>query len=165
MSNYNDATTLDFLNDDEGLVMASLCMVVLIWERYDEVMKAVEVGGAYSMRDFAKSIAYLGQVIDEDLSSSDPLVDTSAQCWEALDCCDFDHEYQERVLDFFLQDGLEHASMIAQNDGDTEILFAAGEALRESFLEEIEAYVEGFGEDYDGQPDEAQEWHDFDPDC
>ena len=20
-------------------------------------------------------------------------------------------------------------------------------------------------EDYDGQPDEAQEWHDFDPDC
>jgi hypothetical protein len=22
-----------------------------------------------------------------------------------------------------------------------------------------------FGEDDDGQPDEAQEWHDFDPDC
>ena len=21
------------------------------------------------------------------------------------------------------------------------------------------------GDDYDGQPDEAQEWHDFDPDC
>jgi hypothetical protein len=20
-------------------------------------------------------------------------------------------------------------------------------------------------DDYDGQPDEAQEWHDFDPDC
>jgi len=23
----------------------------------------------------------------------------------------------------------------------------------------------GGGPDYDGQPDEAQEWHDFDPDC
>ncbi len=24
---------------------------------------------------------------------------------------------------------------------------------------------DGGGPDYDGQPDEAQEWHDFDPDC
>ena len=32
-----------------------------------------------------------------------------------------------------------------------------------------ELYEENFGDDdedeYDGQPDEAQEWHDFDPDC
>ena len=30
--------------------------------------------------------------------------------------------------------------------------------------EELEAEAER-DEDYDGQPDEAQEWHDFDPDC
>ncbi len=24
---------------------------------------------------------------------------------------------------------------------------------------------EGYAEEHDGQPDEAQEWHDFDPDC
>lgn len=33
----------------------------------------------------------------------------------------------------------------------------------------LEAYAEDadqvFPEEYDGQPDEAQEWHDFDPDC
>ncbi len=37
----------------------------------------------------------------------------------------------------------------------------------ESFLtlsEELETIVEE-EEYYDGQPDEAQEWHDFDPDC
>lgn len=30
--------------------------------------------------------------------------------------------------------------------------------------EELQEEVEREGE-YDGQPDEAQEWHDFDPDC
>ncbi len=30
--------------------------------------------------------------------------------------------------------------------------------------EELQAELER-EEDYDGQPDEAQEWHDFDPDC
>ena len=37
----------------------------------------------------------------------------------------------------------------------------------EDFLnlsEELEAEAERESE-YDGQPDEAQEWHDFDPDC
>ena len=34
----------------------------------------------------------------------------------------------------------------------------------EADIEELEAIV-GDLEDYDGQPDEAQEWHDFDPDC
>ena len=32
--------------------------------------------------------------------------------------------------------------------------------LSEELQEEVER-----DEDYDGQPDEAQEWHDFDPDC
>jgi hypothetical protein len=29
----------------------------------------------------------------------------------------------------------------------------------------IEDYTELDSDSYDGQPDEAQEWHDFDPDC
>lgn len=40
-------------------------------------------------------------------------------------------------------------------------------------VEQVNAYIEQleeadrdpYEEDYDGQPDEAQEWHDFDPDC
>jgi len=28
-----------------------------------------------------------------------------------------------------------------------------------------EAYDPDYEDDYDGQPDEAQEWYDFDPDC
>ena len=27
------------------------------------------------------------------------------------------------------------------------------------------AYLDAPKDDYDGQPDEAQEWYDFDPDC
>ena len=26
-------------------------------------------------------------------------------------------------------------------------------------------HSDNWGDEYDGQPDEAQEWHDFDPDC
>lgn len=29
----------------------------------------------------------------------------------------------------------------------------------------VESEYEAMMGDYDGQPDEAQEWHDFDPDC
>jgi|SanBayMetagenome_1026888.scaffolds.fasta_scaffold26572_2 uncharacterized protein (DUF433 family) len=32
------------------------------------------------------------------------------------------------------------------------------EAIFDDYLSQVE-------EDYDGQPDEAQEWYDFDPDC
>jgi hypothetical protein len=31
--------------------------------------------------------------------------------------------------------------------------------------EENQALANHFEYEYDGQPDEAQEWHDFDPDC
>ena len=37
--------------------------------------------------------------------------------------------------------------------------------LCERFLEESERLLNAESEDFDGQPDEAQEWHDFDPDC
>ena len=33
------------------------------------------------------------------------------------------------------------------------------------FLSEERQEIAGTYDDYDGQPDEAQEWHDFDPDC
>ena len=36
--------------------------------------------------------------------------------------------------------------------------------LCEQFLEGAEG-LEGADEEYDGQPDEAQEWESFDPDC
>ena len=29
----------------------------------------------------------------------------------------------------------------------------------------VESEYDAMMDDYDGQPDEAQEWHDFDPDC
>ena len=38
-------------------------------------------------------------------------------------------------------------------------------SLCEKFLEESERLLNAESEDFDGQPDEAQEWHDFDPDC
>ena len=36
-----------------------------------------------------------------------------------------------------------------------------------NFIDELleEAEYEDHCEEYDGQPDEAQEWYDFDPDC
>ena len=37
--------------------------------------------------------------------------------------------------------------------------------LCERFLAEADRLAEAESEDYDGQPDELQEWHDFDPDC
>jgi hypothetical protein len=33
----------------------------------------------------------------------------------------------------------------------------------ESYLPEVD--MDEVETEYDGQPDEAQEWHDFDPDC
>ena len=32
-------------------------------------------------------------------------------------------------------------------------------------VEWVENIREGLNDENDGQPDEAQEWHDFDPDC
>lgn len=39
---------------------------------------------------------------------------------------------------------------------------ASDTAVREAVYIELENLTSG---EYDGQPDEAQEWHDFDPDC
>ena len=35
----------------------------------------------------------------------------------------------------------------------------------EDFMNLSEELQDEYEQEYDGQPDEAQEWHDFDPDC
>lgn len=37
--------------------------------------------------------------------------------------------------------------------------------LCEKFIEEHDRLLAAESEDFDGEPSEAQEWHDFDPDC
>ena len=44
-----------------------------------------------------------------------------------------------------------------------ELLKRVPEKVLESYLPEVD--IEPEFDEYDGQPDEAQEWHDFDPDC
>jgi hypothetical protein len=57
-----------------------------------------------------------------------------------------------------------------QDDVDSGDLTALEELLKrvpakvlESYLPEVD--MDEVETEYDGQPDEAQEWHDFDPDC
>jgi hypothetical protein len=58
-----------------------------------------------------------------------------------------------------IDDGVMDAKSIAEmclaymSEDDVEDMMRANDLLPEE------------DEDYDGQPDEAQEWHDFDPDC
>ena len=49
----------------------------------------------------------------------------------------------------------------AMSEDDVALMLDNNE-LSERFLEEED---EELDDDNDGQPDEAQEWHDFDPDC
>ena len=44
-----------------------------------------------------------------------------------------------------------------------ELLKRVPAQVLESYLPEVD--IEPEFDEYDGQPDEAQEWHDFDPDC
>jgi len=44
-----------------------------------------------------------------------------------------------------------------------ELLKRVPEKVLESYLPEVD--IEPEFDEFDGQPDEAQEWHDFDPDC
>lgn len=54
----------------------------------------------------------------------------------------------------------------------TDMKLSASEKLSLSYMRELcERFIQehdrliAASEEYDGQPDEAQEWHDFDPDC
>lgn len=44
-------------------------------------------------------------------------------------------------------------------------LTALEELLKRVPAKVLESYLPEVDMEYDGQPDEAQEWHDFDPDC
>ena len=50
--------------------------------------------------------------------------------------------------------------------GDSDVCWANHTKIQE-LIEDFEADVASLSdeEEYDGQPDEMQEWHDFDPDC
>lgn len=42
---------------------------------------------------------------------------------------------------------------------------ALEELLKRVAPQVLESYLPEVDSEYDGQPDEAQEWHDFDPEC
>ena len=46
-----------------------------------------------------------------------------------------------------------------------ELTFAEIAAKYEVPIDWVECVSESLEPEYDGQPDEAQEWYDFDPDC
>jgi len=49
--------------------------------------------------------------------------------------------------------------------GDSDVCYANHNKLQD-LIEDFEADVAELSEpEHDGQPDEMQEWHDFDPDC
>lgn len=46
---------------------------------------------------------------------------------------------------------------------DATVNYIAGELAIS--IDEVREILDGADSDWDGQPDEAQEWYDFDPDC
>ena len=59
-------------------------------------------------------------------------------------------EYQSRVCSDFVE-------LFTREDGSQYCLITDCPGSRWD--------EDGYDSEYDGQPDEAQEWHDFDPDC
>jgi hypothetical protein len=64
-----------------------------------------------------------------------------------------------------LEDAVEAALDQIVSDVKVGDLTAIEELLRYVPLEVLRGFVSEVNYDYDGQPDEAQEWHDFDPEC
>jgi hypothetical protein len=52
-----------------------------------------------------------------------------------------------------------------QLDIDSGDVTALEELLKRVPAKVLESYLPEVDLEYDGQPDEAQEWHDYDPDC
>ena len=77
---------------------------------------------------------------------------------------------RERLYDLLDQGVITHEQVVDMcmgfmSESEVEDLLDANE-LSERFEEDDEDYVDEGREDWgDGQPDEAQEWADFDPDC
>ncbi len=67
-------------------------------------------------------------------------------------------KYTNQLLDM-IEDGL--------LDRDTVIMACVKYMSEDEVQDMMEAneFIEEQFEEHDGQPDEAQEWHDFDPDC
>ena len=74
-------------------------------------------------------------------------------------------EYTTKLLEM-MDEGLISAEAVAEmalaymSEDDVKDMVRSNDLM--PWLEDDE---EDEDEDYDGQPDEAQEWHDFDPDC
>lgn len=71
-----------------------------------------------------------------------------------------------------VDDGLLDAKMVAMaclgymSEDDVKDMARANDINLEDEEDEDDEQVDNYNYDsYDGQPDEAQEWHDFDPDC
>ena len=68
--------------------------------------------------------------------------------------------YRNKILELF-DEGL-----VGKDEIFTNLLNFISESDAKEFYEQYwEEDEEDEDEEYDGQPDEAQEWHDFDPDC
>ena len=64
-----------------------------------------------------------------------------------------------------LEDAVEAALDQIVSDVKVGDLTAIEELLRYVPLEVLKGFISEVDSEYDGQPDEAQEWHDFDPEC
>lgn len=67
-----------------------------------------------------------------------------------------DPAFLEKIREVFGTNDITYSEQGMQ--GDDFVSFDVGAEFLTMYHGEV-------GEDYDGQPDEAQEWHDFDPDC
>lgn len=71
--------------------------------------------------------------------------------------------YTTELLDMVEQGLVDKDSLIADLLGWMSESDVAEFARRNDYIQDLDEEDEE--DDYDGQPDEAQEWHDFDPDC
>ncbi len=66
-----------------------------------------------------------------------------------------DNEFQDQ-MDMYLAQGMTHSQAYARVQANEQ---ADAEEYERIMSEQDDDY------EYDGQPDEAQEWYDFDPEC
>ena len=81
----------------------------------------------------------------------------------------FDHRksrpFTSAMLDALDQGMFDRDSLIADLLGYLSEAEVKDFVLRNDLLDVLEMDDDEVDEDYDGQPDEAQEWADFDPEC
>lgn len=67
--------------------------------------------------------------------------------------------YRNKILELFDE------GFVGKDEIFTNLLNFISESDAKEFWDQYYEEEEDEEYDYDGQPDEAQEWHDFDPDC